>query len=129
MQGTSNAKGNEKEAENIKHNINQIHATADRLNCAVTVLSQFNREAHNLKQPTKASFRGSGSIDDKSHLMTVIWEPPNTNQKGARTLEMKYYSVKTRLIRPFQTSAWFTGETGRFEIKQDQRFKQEDRPE
>jgi len=98
----------------IAYNVNGFHALCGDLNCAGTMLCQFGQETHNQAKPSKKSFRGSGVIVDKSHIMSVIYseEKDGPNKKEIR--EMIYYSVKTRLIKHWGRRVMFNGKRGCF---------------
>lgn len=100
--------------------------------CAGTMLSQFNRETHNQQRPTKKSFRGSGSIDDISHLMSVLYrkgldeaEKPLDDEP----VEVWWYSVKTRLVRPWMRKLGFIGKTCTYQHFDSHRYGAADLPE
>jgi len=82
--------------------------------CAGTMLSQFNQESHHQKMPTKRSFRGSGVIADCSHLMSCLYCENNEGMNKKDVRELLFYSVKTRLVKPWGRKVMFYGKRGRF---------------
>ena len=81
-----------------------VKAITEELDCATLLLSQFNRDSNKQLKPSKASFRGSGVIDDLSHIMSVLYREGDDSSKladGVEVWDTWWKSVKTRLIRPF----------------------------
>ena len=102
--------------EIIAHNVNGFKEILDKFNCVGTMLCQFNQESHKERMPTKKSFRGSGVIVDKSHIMTVLFNPAKvTDEEELQPVtDMLIYSVKTRLISMFMRKIQFAGGKGSF---------------
>jgi replicative DNA helicase len=118
------------ERKAIEYNIKGFKKICSDNNCAGTVLSQFNRETHNQKRPTKKSFRGSGAIDDVSHVMSVLYrEGSETEKPSDAPIETWWYSVKTRLIRPWNRKIGFIGKTCTYCGIESHRYGETDRPD
>jgi hypothetical protein len=102
------------EREIISYNAQGFKDTCDLVDCAGTMLSQFNQESHRDKMPSKKSFRGSGKIVDVSHIMTVFFYPEELDfdKEPEELREQVLYSVKTRLIPSFMKKVIFKGNTG-----------------
>ncbi len=124
-------KGNNKsidERELIGQNIKGFKDICVDCDCAGTVLSQFNRETHNQGKPTKKSFRGSGVIDDVSHIMSVLYREnydESQEQPEDEPIKVWWYSVKTRLIKPWSRCLGFIGKTCNYAPFEEHRYSKE----
>lgn len=101
--------------EDVAHFVNTIKDVAVNNDCAITIMSQFNRDTHNQVKPNKRSFRGSGVIDDKSHLMSVLFrEGEDSDRQGEKEYETWWYSVKTRLVPQWSRRIYYAAESGEY---------------
>lgn len=98
---------------NIVQHFKRIVVDSDS---AGIMLSQFNRVTHDKGRPTKASFRGSGVIDDVSHLMSVLYRQGEDSAKYQKGImyPTEWYSVKTRLVRPWSREIYFDTNNGEY---------------
>ncbi len=90
--------------DRVSWSIEGFKSLVEELNCAGLVLSQFNRDSAKQGKPTKSSFKGSGDIEQACHIMSVLYREGDDAAKiadGSEVLETWWYSVKTRLMKPF----------------------------
>jgi len=108
----SHMKGDSAERRGIEYNMGRIKELCESLNCAGTILAQFNRDSNKQPRPSMNSFRGSGSIEDDAHVMSVIHE--TKHNRGDGYSEYEYYLVKGRLFDCDSTMLCFHGQTCTF---------------
>lgn len=126
-------KGDDGIYERVSHSVEGFKSLVEEMDCAGLMLSQFNRDTHKQAKPTKASFRGSGVIDDASHIMSVLWREGSDADriaKGEEVWPTWWYSVKTRLVRPFSRQIGFKSSNQQYvSLADGHRYAKDDLPE
>jgi len=103
--------------EVVGYNAKRFKKLCGELDCAGVLLSQLNRDSESSnKPPGKKAFRGSGQIEHVCHLMSVVYTPGSEEENSRKTdVEALWYSVKTRLVPPWNKKLDFRRDVGRFE--------------
>jgi len=101
----------------ISYNIDRLGDMAEENDCAVVVLSQLNRSSAGTNtMPSYKRLKGSGKIEEKSHIIMMIHDP-NALDKRNKTKEVQeriVYTEKTRITRPFKGCLAFRGKGTEF---------------
>ncbi len=105
---------NKKQFELYEELVQDIASLAVKYNCAVTLLSQLNRDRES-DQLSLKSLRGTSMLENVPHIVSFIqYDTKQKTESMQRVKPVTFYSAKTRLISPFRICLKYDSYCGLF---------------
>ncbi len=100
------------EAKAISENIASLDDIITENDVVGCVMAQINRQA-NLGRPRYVHLKGSSSIENYSHVIAFLFKQSTVDMRE-KTIEIDFYSDKTRIVKPFDIKLGFNQHNAEF---------------